>query len=342
VALAALSADVTQGVGGHLPKIAALAMSLLCAPPAWAAAPHTGEKVTWDSVHCTGSPLQCNRMGGVGYLYAPPGATVAVTVSHGTQGLDRNVFNNYVDPLVEQGMAVLVIDHYGPRGLGRVSDNLIHGSAGGANFMNTAIDLLTAADWLRRQHGYKKIGSLGESSGGSAMLWVHKKWTVDWASSAVRGGLRKWFSAQPMDALVALYPFCGVRDEGRDRFFEAPVLIISGELDDATPAALCERYVPWMQERGANAKMITLRGHAHNFDFAHKLALGPRNHNPAKCDILVDRNGTAIDLPTGFSASNYDLGKVMAHCTTRGYHGGNNGNPRVAVPLWTVFFKQNL
>ena len=320
--------------------IAVLVAALLGQLPAHAAPRDAAEKVTWESARCVGSPLQCEPMDAVGYLFAPAAASAAVVVSHGSQGLDKNVFDNYVDPLNDIGIAVLVVDHYTPRGVGRVAEDMIAANAKGINVVNYDIDSLTAADWLRRTRNYKKIGHLGESFGAGAGLSLDKTSTQDTVTLLVRKTLRKWFSVKPMDAIVALYPFCGIRDEAKDKYLDTPLIIIDGDEDDATPAPLCQRYVPWMNERGARARIVVLPGQGHNFDFAHKRTYSPRNAHVAHCDILIERGGRVIDVPSGFAGA--DLGQVVAHCTAHGHSGGNSGNPRVAVPIWTEFLKMNL
>jgi len=317
-------------------------LALLCASAdvvAQAASAASGEKVGWQTLRCTGVPLACEAIDGIGYLFKPAGATAVVLVSHGAQGLDPNIFH-YVDALNELGIASLVMDHYTPRGIRRVADDLVAGHAKGANVLNMNMDSLTAADWLRRTQGFRRVGYLGESYGAGAGLSVNRKWTHDIVESKVRGTYRKLFNAKPMDVIVGLYPFCGVRDEVRDRYFDPPMLIVTGDQDDAAPAALCQRYAAWVNERGGKAESLVLAGQGHNFDFNHKRAFAQRHPNTANCDILVRRGGTVVDEKTGFTAG--DIAAVLANCTTHGYHGGHTGNQFVAVPVWTAFLKKHL
>src|SRR4051812_40650955 len=96
-----------------------LLLSLLLALPvaAWAARPEEAEKINVPSVVCKGQPLLCERLAVVGYLFAKPGQQKAVLISHGSQGIDARMYE-YVDALQKEGFAALVLDHWGPRGIG--------------------------------------------------------------------------------------------------------------------------------------------------------------------------------------------------------------------------------
>lgn len=298
----------------------------------------TGQRITWESALCVGSPLKCSKLDGLGYLYKPEGAKAVVIVSHGAQGMDKNQFN-YVDALTREGFAALVIDYYSPRGIGRATADLGTANARGANTLNMNVDALTAADVLRKDYGFAKVGYLGESYGAGAGLTIDKKFTQDLVTLRIRGIYLKSFTAKSLDSIVAMYPYCGVRD-ARDRYNPTSLLLIIGDADDATPTPLCERYVKWMNERGGNASIIILPGEGHNFDFNHRRGYAANNASTATCDVLVHGEGRVEDLAHGKWGS--DVPSVMNACATRGYHGGNTGNQFVAVPQWIEHFKKTL
>jgi dienelactone hydrolase len=301
----------------------------------------TGQRITWESALCVGSPLKCSKLTGVGYLFTPQGvakAKAVVIVSHGAQGMDKNQFN-YVDALLAEGFAALVIDYYSPRGIRRTADDYSKGNETGGNVLNMNFDALTAAEALRKTYGFAKIGYIGESYGAGAALSINKKFAQEFVTTRIRGTYSKWFSATPVDSIVALYPFCGVRDD-RDRYPSTPFLLIIGDSDDATPAPLCERYVKWMNERGGDAHITILPGEGHNFDFNHRRGFAPKNPTTASCDVLVHSEGRVEDVAHGTWSS--DVASALAQCTTRGYHGGNTGNQFVAVPMWIEHFKKTL
>ena len=63
-------------------------------------------------------------------------------------------------------------------------------------------------------------------------------------------------------AAVAYYPLCGDASEE----LIVPALIMIGELDDATPATGCERWMKRRADRGAPVKLIVYPGAYHAFD----------------------------------------------------------------------------
>ncbi|MBX3655913.1 MAG: hypothetical protein KF686_17155 [Ramlibacter sp.] len=50
--------------------------------------PSDGQAVSWPSVTCKGQPGVCDRQEAKGILFAQPGQTKVVLISHGSQGVD--------------------------------------------------------------------------------------------------------------------------------------------------------------------------------------------------------------------------------------------------------------
>src|SRR5215212_76668 len=155
--------------------LAAASLSLL-APCAQAqkAVPSIAEKVSWQSIACFGVPFICNKLPAKGYLFATPGATKVVMISHGSQGIDKRMYE-YVDSLQSGGFAALVIDHWTPRGITVTHQDYAAAGRKGGNEFNMASDSLTAAEWLRNVRGYQTVGSIGESQGGGAAVMMQQK-----------------------------------------------------------------------------------------------------------------------------------------------------------------------
>ncbi len=108
------------------------------------------------------------------------------------------------------------------------------------------------------------------------------------------------FKAGPIDAVVGLYGYCGLRRAHRDAFVNTPYLMIAGAEDDETPPEFCERYVKWMNERGeeGNARIIVIPGEGHSFDAPYKRQLNMFNPGSRRCDLMVDEKGVT-NLATG-------------------------------------------
>ncbi|MDP2033556.1 MAG: dienelactone hydrolase family protein [Polaromonas sp.] len=302
------------------------------------ARPEQAEKVSWPSMLCT--PTACNRLDAQGHLFAAPGAKKVVLISHGSQGIDSRMYD-YVDSLRREGFAALVIDHWRPRGIGVTHEDYLAASLRGGNELNMVSDSLTAADWLRSK-GYEKVGSIGESQGASAAIVLQQKWAHVLVERNIRRIYGSDFRARPLDAVVGLYGYCGFRHATRDAYVSTPFLFITGEVDDETPSKYCERYVPWMNERGGNAKIIVIPGEGHSFDAPYKRHRNVFGPHYAKCDILVDETGVT-ELNSGEKMPGAtNINAMLAKCVGRIYHSGHWKDRFVAVPHWTGFFRQHL
>jgi len=298
----------------------------------------SGERVTWNSVACTGQPVVCNGMEAVGYFFAKPGASSAVLVTHGSQGLDLRLFE-YADALLAQGHAVLVIDHWTPRGISVTHQDYVAAALKGGNEFNMAFDSLTGADWLRRR-GFTRIGSIGESQGGAAALYLVQRWLHETVARNVTRLYGRPFTVTPLDAVVGLYPYCGYRHAVRDAYVATPLLLVTGAEDDETPSRYCERYVPWMNGRGGKGEITVLPGVGHSFDAPYRRRFG-NGPQYANCDILVEP-GRVTELNSGASTPGEDSRALFAQCLRQGYHSGYLGDRFVAVPVWTGFFRKTL
>jgi dienelactone hydrolase len=297
------------------------------------------EAVTWPSVVCSGQPVICHRMEARGYLFAPPGASAAVLVSHGSQGLDVRLFE-YADSLRRAGIAALVIDHWTPRGITVTHHDYVAASLKGGNEFNMAFDSLTGADWLRGR-GYTRIGSIGESQGSGAAILLVQVWLHEMVSRNVARLYGRPFAVQPLDAVAGLYGYCGIRNLMRDRYVGTPFLFVTGAADDETPSRYCERYVPWMNARGGNARIVVLPDQGHSFDAPYRQVRNSTGPHYANCDLLVEPTGVT-ELNSGAYIPGQDVRPLMATCVSTGYHTGHRGNRFVAVPHWLGFFRQHL
>ncbi|WP_298931653.1 hypothetical protein [uncultured Ramlibacter sp.] len=304
------------------------------------ARPEQAEAVGWPSMLCAGTPVVCNRLEARGFLFATPGATRVVMISHGSQGIDSRMYD-YVDSLQKDGFAALVIDHWKPRGIGVTHDDYRAAGLRGGNEINMAADSLTAAQWLRSR-GYQKVGSIGESQGASAAITLQQKWAHTMVERNIRRIHGSDFRVQPADAVVAMYGFCGFRHASRDAYVDTPFLFITGEVDDETPSRYCERYVPWMNERGGSASIVVLEGEGHSFDAPYKRQRNLFGPHYAKCDILVDDSGVT-ELNSGMKEPGAtNINAMLTRCVSKVYHSGYWKDRFIAVPHWMGFFRKHL
>jgi dienelactone hydrolase len=321
-------------------SIAALLLLSSIASPvlAQSARPDQAEKVAWQSILCAGVPFTCNKLEAQGFLFAKPDSKKVVLISHGSQGIDSRMYD-YVDSLQKEGFAALVIDHWAPRGINVTHNDYVAASKKGGNEFNMASDSLTAAEYLRAR-GFEKVGSIGESQGGSAAVMMQQKFAHALIERNVRRLYAKEFQLKPVDAVVGMYGYCGYRNAKRDAYAGTPFLFITGEVDDETPSRYCERHAGWMNERGGNVKIVVIEGEGHSFDapYQRQYSFGPQY---SKCDILIDETGVT-ELNSGMKTTGDDANAMMARCVSKGYHTGAWKNRFIAVPHWIGFFKQNL
>jgi dienelactone hydrolase len=298
------------------------------------------EKVSFPTVLCSGQPIACRALNGVGYLFALPGSRKVVLISHGSQGIDGRMLD-YVDALRQQGIAGFVIDHWGPRGIDVTHNDYAAAELRGGSALNVAFDALLAAEWLRRERGYERIGSMGESQSGNAAILLDKKTIVDLVKRNAERIYGRGVELPVLSAIVSLYGYCGVR-RTQDVFNGTPFLFLTGAEDDETPSRLCEQYVPWMNERGAGATIVVLPGVGHSFDAPYSRTRG-YGEQFADCDLVMDAT-TVKDMRSGESmpGSEANLQALMKRCHGHGFHTGSGSDRFVGVPYWIEFFKKNL
>jgi dienelactone hydrolase len=194
-----------------------------------------------------------------GLLYSPagPGPHPAVIALHGCGGLTnaRGELSarhaDWGERLSRQGFAVLFPDSFGSRGLGsqcRVRERDVRASRERIEDAAAALRYLAG----RRDIDAKKIALLGWSNGGSSVVYAVQP------RHAVRG--------PDFAAAIAFYPGCTLIERRGTWRTRLPLLVLSGEADDWTPAAPCVAMVRNAARQGDRAEIVTYPGAYHNFD----------------------------------------------------------------------------
>ena len=185
-----------------------------------------------------------------GYLYKPEGngPFPAVVVLHGCAGIDDH-FKAWAEQLKKWGYVALMVDSFGPRGVGRVCGKSFRVSA-----LERAADAYGAAIYLK-QLSYvdsENIGLLGFSHGGwTGMRAVQKNFMYSVNMETM-----------PFKAAVLFYPSCNSRQH---QDIAIPTLILIGSKDDWTPSSKCVELDKWV----AHPEMLELvvyEGAYHDFD----------------------------------------------------------------------------
>jgi dienelactone hydrolase len=233
----------------------------------------------------------------------------------------------------------LVIDHWGSRGITNIYSDYQKNWEKGATSFNMAFDALQGLRALGERNGFTKFGLLGESQGGNAAIWADKLYFYSEYKRVFRQ------DAPQLSAFVALYPGCLERSFA-DHYLPLPFLIMSGASDNNTPAALCRRYVDWMNSRGARAQFVSLPNEHHDFD-APFSARKTMAQNPARCASYLDKATRTWD-ETGevFPLTAEGNAAFWKKCFQAGANltmvGGHSGDPKMGFKEWLSFFQASI
>jgi dienelactone hydrolase len=177
-----------------------------------------------------------------------PGPFPAIVHLHGCSGLPDDVKRGanslWSEHLVAWGYAVLVVDSFTTRGIG----NTCLGQSA-----PRVADAYGALAWLARQPfvDASRIAVIGFSAGGSAVLSLAQAHDFE---------LFEGEGERAFKAAVAFYPYCVPGN-----MMKMPMLVLIGELDDWTPAALC-RGIEARRSEGNPVKLVLYPGAYHSFD----------------------------------------------------------------------------
>ena len=178
----------------------------------------------------------------------------AVVLMHGCTGLTPPVragLQAHATFLVEHGIAALIVDSFGPRGLGGGQVCSSVAKLGAASWYRVG-DAFNSLAFLRGQAGIdgESIFLLGQSNGGTVVL-----------NAARERGARHIGTTERFAGVIAYYPYCaGVEDP------VIPILILIGSDDDWTPAASCE--AAGVFDASGLIEVVIYPGAVHSFDLA--------------------------------------------------------------------------
>lgn len=298
--------------------------------------------IEFDTESCTGywtPDFKCQPLKGKAYLFEPKGEWSAlVMASHGAQGVDQRGFE-YADALTKSGIAALVIDHWTPRGIDRRNSDLSRMTAKGGTTSSIATDTLWAAEYIKVNYPQvQKMGLIGESMGAMAAIQLSKQRMSDLFTAKLAPKLFTF----PFAAMVGLYPACSERIQ-KEKFVDAPFLILSGELDDHTLAKDCVDYEGWVNSKGGNLKTVVIPNAHHDFDAPHDLEFRPRAQNISRCLNIVT-NETITIVSSGKVLPNTLEGQIQLpkECAYFGLHSGHGSDKFIGVSAWMDFLSRKL
>ena len=187
----------------------------------------------------------------------------AVIALHGCGGLarDRRTLdysrNRYTKMFNDAGWGTLFLDSFGPRGQGSICAQ--KPAERTVTEANRRLDVLAALQWLAQQADVdaKKLVLVGWSHGGQTVLASGDRQAEPVANAPVLPA-----------ALVAFYPGCGAYDKQDGYQLVAPLLVMSGELDNWTPAANCKKLSDRLTKAGQPVRYVEYADSYHAFDSA--------------------------------------------------------------------------
>lgn len=234
-----------------------------------------------------------------GFLYRPQGRGPfpAVVLMHGCSGLysrSTGEINSkmrfWAEFLRDRGYVALLIDSFRPRNLEEICTR--------RNKLNSArarsYDAYGGLIYLQRMAVVepRHVALMGWSNGSRAVLSAMARDGKYRPAPLPQGGFR---------AAIAFYPQCRVKYTDRNVYQPyAPLLLLTGELDDWTPAQHCVALTQAAQAAGADMHIIVYPGAHHSFDspnsrVRYRPEVRNRNKPGGCCGATVGTNLEARD-----------------------------------------------
>lgn len=181
----------------------------------------------------------------------------AIVLLHGCSGMYTpsgyvtTSYRRWAELLGEDGYVALLVDSFGPRGHRTICELQKRPILESRERVE---DAYAAAQWLNQQpyvvNG--RLGLIGWSNGGTGTLYSMRP------RSRLEPGFR---------AAVAFYPGCRTLSRATTPYQTySPLLILSGEADDWTPAQPCKILAGIAQKEGTPLEIVTYPGAHHSFD----------------------------------------------------------------------------
>ena len=218
------------------------------------------------------------------------GPSPAVVLLHGCNGNWGRLDQHWGKRIASWGYVTLTVDSFGPRG---IEDSCNNGAP-----VDLAFDAYRALSFLVQQPfvDAARVAVVGFSQGG----WL--------ALSSVERGIIEQTSPNKFHAVVAFYPPCrGFRDN-----MTVPVLILTGELDDWSPADECHKMLDGLDDwgisrqksdSGAPIRLVVYPDAYHAFDTPRPKAIEYLGHrlefNQAAADQSIGAVREFLDATIG-------------------------------------------
>ena len=295
---------------------AAFGAAVFAVLAAFGAAAQQRETISFESRQ-KGQPVQ---IAATIYWPAKPGVVPALVIHHGSGGISDDREGRYAREMAAMGVAAVVIDSFGPRGVrSTVQDQ---SAVTGQDFNLDAFNALKALAGNSRIDR-TKIGITGFSKGGtSALLTSHERL----AAAALPGDLRYALH-------VPFYPAC-VTQYYRPQTAGAPIYMLLGGADSYVGFEPCSTYAEALRAAGARIEVKVFPNAPHGFD-SGKPYFDRQGENFSQCVFQQQADGSYVERKSGIKTISAD-GKPIAGaqanafsaCRTLGVSGGPNDAAR--------------
>jgi dienelactone hydrolase len=267
-------------------------------------------------------------------LFLPPGASAArkfpaMVVLHGSGGITPGRELEYGPKLNAIGVAVLVVDSYGSRGLTRLvpyDQRIARGTAA-----NSLADAFAALSYLatRAEIDSRRIGVMGFSLGAMAARLAADRMFADVLAPR---GLR--FAAHADFYGPCIIHLRNPRPTG------APLLMLYGDRDESIDVAQCRRIEGTFAANGVKTRLVVFPGAAHGWEASEPVS---RQNilNPVACSFILEADGTATDEKSGKPLrTSEDSAAALRQCRREGYlFGSNPAAARAAMQELAAFLR---
>jgi dienelactone hydrolase len=212
---------------------------------------------------------------------ARTGKVAAVIITPGSGGIGPANFE-HARALTDAGMAVLVIDPFGGRG---VRDTI--SAQDQFPFAASTYDIFAAMRALEREATIdtSRLGAMGYSRGGVSVLNAA---IVPLAQAALGG-------AQPLRTVLAGWPWCGYQFADA-QIAPTTVRFVVADSDDYVSAPQCQGYASAMRTKGADVSIRLVRDARHGFGYGGALMERPQAIKALNAPVVYfDARGLLLD-----------------------------------------------
>lgn len=290
------------------------------------------EYVTFETNAISASSAKSVRL--AASLYVPANFELqisAVVITPSSGGVRNDVEIHYARSLARSGIAALVIDSFGSRGVSHtIHDQRLVDSWEMVNDAVSGFRLLVADKRFRKD----RIGIMGVSKGGIV------------AMNTALASVLKWAGASDIQfaAHVAIVPHCGWVPRSTSTT-GSPLLFQLAELDDQSPPDDCVRHADRLRDGGnPNIEVTLYKGAHHAWEVIGETPYFDKwAENFSRCRALIDEDGSSTAADGSLIRAHESRAWAEANCITHGAWccGGSEAQKKRATDDVAAFLRKH-